>query len=47
MIEVNALALFQTICKLFQDDQVPCENLVFSVSDSTNYMRGKKSGLEK
>ena len=47
MIEVNALTLFQTICKLFQDDQIPFENLVSDLSDSTNYMCGKKSGLEK
>ena len=47
MIEVNALTLFQTICKLLQDDQIPFENLVSDLSDSTSYMRGKKSGLEK
>ena len=45
MIEVNALILFQTICKLFQYDQILFENLVSDLSDSTNYMRGKKSGL--
>ena len=47
MIEVNVLTLFESICKLFQDDQIPFENLVPDLSDSTNYMRGKKSGLEK
>ena len=47
MIEVNPLALFQTICKLFQDDLIPFEKLVSDLSDSTNYMRGKKSCLEK
>ena len=47
MIEVNVLTLFQTICKLFQDDQILFENLVSDLRDSTNYMRGKKSGLEK
>ena len=46
MIEVNALT-FQTICKLFQGDQIPFENLVCDLSESTNYIRGKKSGLEK
>ena len=46
MIEVNVLT-FQTICKLFQDDQILFENLVTDLSDSTNYIRGKKSGLEK
>ena len=47
MIEVNALTLFQPICKLFQDVQIPFENLVSVLNDSTNYMRSKKSGLEK
>ena len=47
MIEVNALTLFQTIFKLFQDDQIPFQNLVSDLSYSTNYMRGKKSGLDK
>ena len=44
MIEVNGVTLLQTI---FQDDQIPFENLVSDLSDSTNFMRGKKSGLEK
>ena len=47
MIEVNALTLFENTCKLFQDDQIPFENLVSDLSGSTNYMHGKKSGLEK
>ena len=47
VIEVNALTLFENTCKLFQDDQIPFENLVSDLSDSTTYMRGKKSGLEK
>ena len=47
MIEVNALTLFETTCKLFQDDQIPFKNLLSDLSDSTTYMRGKKSGLEK
>ena len=47
MTEVNALTFFQTICKLFQDDKIPSENLVSDLSDSTNYMHGNKSGLEK
>ena len=47
MIEVNALILFQTIYKLFQDDQIPFENLVADLRDNTNYICGKKSGLEK
>ena len=47
MIEVNVLTLFRTISKLFQDDQILFKNLVFDLSHSSNYMRGKKSGLEK
>ena len=47
VIEVNALTLFENTCKLFQDDQIPFENLVSDLSGSTNYMHGKKSGLEK
>ena len=47
MIEVNVLTLFQTISKLFQDDQILFKNLVSDLSHSSNYMRGKKSGLEK
>ena len=30
MIEVNALTLFRTICKLFQDDQIPLKTLCLS-----------------
>ena len=47
MTEVNVLTLFQTICKLLQEDQILFENLASDLSDSSNYMRGKKSGLEK
>ena len=47
MIEVNALNLFKKICELFQADQIPFENRVSDLSDSTNYIRGKKGGLEK
>ena len=39
MIEVNALTLFQTICNLFQDDQILFENLVSDLSDSTKKVR--------
>ena len=35
MIEINALTLFENTCKLFQDDQIPFENLVSDLSDST------------
>ena len=47
MIEVNALNLFEEICELFQEDQIPFENLICGLSDSTNNMRGKKVGLDK
>ena len=47
MIEVIAITIFQTISKLFQDDQIPFQKSVSDLSNSTNYMRGKKSGLEK
>ena len=47
LIVVNSLTLFDTICKLFLKDEIPFGNLVSDLSDSTNYMRGKKSGLEK
>ena len=47
MIEVNALTLFKKICELFQAGQIPFENLVSGLSDSTTYIHGKKGGLEK
>ena len=47
LIVVNSLTLFDTICELFLKDNIPFDNLVSDLSDSTNYMRGKKSGLEK
>lgn len=47
LIVVNSLTLLDTICKLFLKDNIPFDNLVSDLSDSTNYMRGKNSGLEK
>ena len=47
MIEVNALTLFWKTYELFLAGQIPIENLISDLSDSTNYMRGKKGGLEK
>lgn len=47
MVVVNSVSLFQTICDLFKRDAILFDNLVSDLSDSTNYMRGKKSGLEK
>ena len=43
---VNAQSLFTEIAKLFSRDDITWDNLVSDLSDSTNYMRGKKSGLE-
>ena len=43
---VNAQTLFTEISKLFSRDGISWNNLVSDLSDSTNYMRGKKSGLE-
>ena len=45
-IVVNAKNLFQEIASLFLRDNISWNNLVSDLSDSTNYMCGKKSGLE-
>ena len=47
MIEVNALILFQTIYKLFWRWPNSVWKPAADLSDNTNYMCGKKSGLEK
>ena len=47
LIEVNAKSLLERICNYFIRDDIPCQNLVSDLSDSTNYMRGKRTGLEK
>ena len=46
LIEVNAKSLLECICNCFVRDDIPIDNLVSDLSDSTNYMRGKKGGLE-
>ena len=43
---VNAATLFQEISNLFERDEISWDNLVSDLSDSANYMRSKKSGLE-
>ena len=43
---VNVKKIFAEICKLFNRDEIPCGNLVSELFDSTNYIRGKKSGFE-
>ena len=47
LIEVNAKSLLERICNCFIRDDIPFQNLVSDLSDSTNYMRGKRGGLEK
>ena len=47
LMEVNAKSLLECICNCFIKDDIPFENLVSDLSDSTNYMRGKRRGLEK
>ena len=46
LIEVNAKSLLECICNCFVRDDIPFDNLVSDLSDSANYMRGKKGGLE-
>ena len=43
---VNVKKIFAEICKLFNRDEIPCGNLVSELFESTNYIRGKKSGFE-
>ena len=47
MIEVNAKSLLERICNYFIRDDIPFQNLVSDLSVSTNYMSGKRGGLEK
>ena len=39
--------MLERICNCFIRDDIPFQNLVSDLSDSTNYMRGKRRGLEK
>ena len=43
---VNAKTLFDYVKMCFTKDNIPFTNLISDLSDSTNYMRGKKSGFE-
>ena len=45
-ILVNSSTLLHKIDYLFKRDDIPWANLISDLSDNTNYMRGKKSGLE-
>ena len=47
LIEINAKSLLECICSGFIRDDIPLQNLVLDLSDSTNYMRGKRGGLEQ
>lgn len=43
---VNAQVLRSTLLSMLESDNIPLVNLVSILSDSANYMRGKKSGFE-
>ena len=43
---MNSSTLLPKIDYLFKRDDIPWANLISDFSDNTNYMRGKKSGLE-
>ena len=45
-ILMNSLTLLQKIDYLFKQDGIPWEDLISDLSDNTNYMQGKKSGLD-
>ena len=47
LIEVNTKSPLERICNSFIRDDVPFQNLVSDLSDSTNLMRGKREGLKK
>ena len=46
MTTVNARTVYATVVDLFKKDNIPLDNLISSLSDSANYMRGKISGFE-
>ena len=46
LVTVNAQTLFDAIIDMFRNDEIPLDNLVSDLSDSTNYMRGKVNGFE-
>ena len=43
LIEANVKPLLECICNCFVRDDFPFDSLVSDLSDSTNYMRGKKA----
>ncbi len=46
MTDVNAKELTSKVLLCLKEDEIPLENLVSILSDSANYMRGKKGGFE-
>ena len=46
-IEISAEILSEKILNAFIEDNIPLENFISDLSDSTSYMRGEKSGIEK
>ena len=46
LIEVSAKSLLERICNCFIRDDIPFQNLVSDLSDSTNFMRGERGGVE-
>ena len=47
MLVVNAENLFHHVTSLLMKDNIPFDNVISNLSDSTNYMRGKIAGFEK
>ena len=43
---VNDVNLYGFDANSFAEDDIPLENLIYCLSDSTNYMHGKISGFE-
>ena len=47
LIEANAKSLLEGICNCFKRDDIFLQNPLSDLSDSTNYIKGKRGGLEK
>ena len=47
LIKVNAKSLLERICNCFTRDSIPFQNLVSDLSDSTNYIRGRRAAGER
>ena len=43
---VHVKALFEHVMLFFANDNIPFTNLLTNLSDSNNYMKGKKTGFE-